>query len=171
MHLKFRLKTRQFTSQNKENGKILDSKKMRKVRGTSVNYDGHTKFYDSSEEKQNLSCQDNSKLLTNGNTELRECGSNSFDNSDNLDGTLVDIDQTVIDNSSPTKMQNNTFAATFASISPSKLSKPPPLPPKPKNLQTSILKSNYIMSSRPFQRIAQINHVNPLIDSEQKNTT
>ncbi|XP_043461403.1 regulator of G-protein signaling loco isoform X3 [Leptopilina heterotoma] len=156
---------------NKENGKILDSKKMRKVRGTSVNYDGHTKFYDSSEEKQNLSCQDNNKLLTNGNTELRECGSNSFDNSDNLDGTLVDIDQTVIDNSSPIKMQNNTFGATFASISPSKLSKPPPLPPKPKNLQTSILKSNYIMSSRPFQRIAQINHVNPIIDSEQKNTT
>ncbi|XP_051161677.1 regulator of G-protein signaling loco isoform X2 [Leptopilina boulardi] len=169
---------------NKENGKILDSKKMRKVRGTSVNYDGHTKFYDSSEEKQNLTChQDNNKMLTNGNTELRECGSNSFDNSDNLDGTLVDIDQTVIvdnnsssgsNSNSPSKLnnnQNNIFGATFASISPSKLSKPPPLPPKPKNLQTTILKSNYIMSSRPFQRIAQINHVNPIIDSEQKNTT
>lgn len=157
---------------------------MRKVRGTSVNYDGHTKFYDSSEEKQNLTChQDNNKMLTNGNTELRECGSNSFDNSDNLDGTLVDIDQTVIvdnnsssgsNSNSPSKLnnnQNNIFGATFASISPSKLSKPPPLPPKPKNLQTTILKSNYIMSSRPFQRIAQINHVNPIIDSEQKNTT
>lgn len=143
---------------------------MRKVRGTSVNYDGHTKFYDSSEEKQNLIVQDN-KSLSNGNTDTRESGSNSFDNSDNLDGTLVDIDQTVIENSSPTKSQNNSFSASFTSISPSKLSKPPPLPPKPKNLQTTILKSNYIMSSRPFQRIAQINHVNPIIDSEQKNTT
>ncbi|XP_033221988.1 regulator of G-protein signaling loco isoform X2 [Belonocnema kinseyi] len=154
---------------NKENGKMLESKKLRKFRGTSVNYDSHTKFYDSSEEKQNPSVQDG-KVMSNGNLETRESCSKSFDSSANLDGTLVDGDQTIIENGSPSKTQNNSFGSPFANISPSKLSKPPPLPPKPKNLQPIILKSNHVMSSRPFQRIAQINHVNPA-DTERKSTT
>ena len=148
---------------------MLESKKLRKFRGTSVNYEGLTKFYDSSEEKQNSIVQD-SKSMSNGNSETRESCSKSFDSSANLDGTLVDGDQTIVENGSPSKTQSNSFDTPFATISPSKLSKPPPLPPKPKNLQPIILKSNHIMSSRPFQRIAQINHVNP-VDAEQKSTT
>lgn len=167
--LTFAFQSDKILPQNKENGKMLESKKLRKFRGTSVNYDGHTKFYDSSEEKQNSSVQD-SKAVSNGNLETRESCSNSFDSSANLDGTLVDGDQTMIENGSPSKTQNNSFGTPFSTISPSKLSKPPPLPPKPKNLQPIILKSNHIMSSRPFQRITQINHVNPA-DTERKSTT
>ena len=108
----------------------MDEKKRRKSRITS-GISEFSKFYDSEDEKQILgSCSDNSN---------------------SLDNTLVDADKTIVENGNyqhdATKMCNEDPSQ----ISPTKLSKPPPLPPKPKSLSNS-LRGN-VLPSRPFQRV------------------
>ncbi|KAL6263672.1 hypothetical protein P5V15_003761 [Pogonomyrmex californicus] len=147
---------------NKENGKPSDSNKIRRTRIVSANCEGTTKFYDSSEDKQNSSGYEYSAHVTNGTTNerfsalinstepLNKCLNNSF----TLDGdrTLMDGDQTIVENGidSPTKSPHSRNYDT--DVSHIKLSKPPPLPPKPKNLVVNVVKSGYIASPKTLQR-------------------
>ncbi|XP_023245188.1 regulator of G-protein signaling loco [Copidosoma floridanum] len=118
---------------NKENDKLTDDKKRRKSRGTSLNRE-YSKFYDSEDEKQLI----------------ERC----FDNSCNLDGTVIEAEKTLVlenGNRQQTDSTKERNQSIVSQISPIKLSKPPPLPPKPKSLSNS-LRSN-VLPSRPFQRM------------------
>ncbi|XP_011160617.2 regulator of G-protein signaling loco isoform X2 [Solenopsis invicta] len=147
---------------NKENGKPSDSK-LRRTRVVSANCESTAKFYDSSEDKQSSSGYEYSAHVTNGTTNERfsalvnitEPLSKCLDNSFTLDGdrTLVDGDQTIVENGtdSPSKSSHSgSFGST--DLSHTKLSKPPPLPPKPKNLVVNVVKSGYIASPKSLQR-------------------
>ncbi|KAG5332885.1 RGS protein, partial [Acromyrmex heyeri] len=148
---------------NKENGKPSDSNKMRRTRVVSANCEGTTKFYDSSEDKQSSSGYEYSVHVTNGAASERfsalvnitEPLSKCLESSFNLDGdrTLMDGDQTIIENGtdSPSKSPHSgSYGGT--DLSHTKLSKPPPLPPKPKNLVVNVVKSGYITSPKTLQR-------------------
>ncbi|KYN19650.1 Regulator of G-protein signaling 12 [Trachymyrmex cornetzi] len=148
---------------NKENGKPSDSNKMRRTRVVSANYESTTKFYDSSEDKQSSSGYEYSAHVTNGAANERfsalvnitEPLSKCLESSFNLDcdRTLVDGDQTIIENGtdSPSKSPHSgSYGGT--DVSHTKLSKPPPLPPKPKNLVVNVVKSGYITSPKTLQR-------------------
>ncbi|XP_029669207.1 regulator of G-protein signaling loco isoform X2 [Formica exsecta] len=146
---------------NKENGKPSDSNKMRRTRVVSANCEGTTKFYDSSEDKQS-SCSgyDYPMHVTNGVLNERFSGlvteplSKCLDNSFTLDGdrTLVDADQTIIENCTNSQSKISCSESYDTDMSRAKLSKPPPLPPKPKNLVVNVVKSGYIMSPKTLQR-------------------
>lgn len=136
---------------------------MRRTRVVSANCEGTAKFYDSSEGKQNSSGYEYPVHVTNGAANERfsalvnitEPLSKCLDNSFTLDGdrTLVDGDQTIIENGtdSPSKSPHSgSYGST--DVSPTKLSKPPPLPPKPKNLVVNVVKSGYIASPKTLQR-------------------
>ncbi|XP_074114684.1 regulator of G protein signaling family member locomotion defects isoform X1 [Cotesia typhae] len=83
----------------------------------------------------------------------------SLDSSLNLDVTLEDADKTIIDksvelssiaNTSMSPMSTSTSTSSLGlmdspATSPTKLSRPPPLPPKPKGLLTSV-KTNQLLS-------------------------
>ncbi|XP_011707290.1 PREDICTED: regulator of G-protein signaling loco [Wasmannia auropunctata] len=153
---------------NKENGKPSDSNKMRRSRVVSANCEGTSKFYDSGEDKQSSSGYEYPAHVTNGVANERfsalvnnttEPLSKCLDNSFTLDGdrTLVDGDQTIIENGadSPSKSPHSGSYGG-ADASHAKLSKPPPLPPKPKNLVVNVVKSGYIASPKTLQRA---NHV------------
>ncbi|EFN69214.1 Regulator of G-protein signaling 12 [Camponotus floridanus] len=145
---------------NKENGKPSDSNKMRRTRVVSANCEGTTKFYDSSEDKQS-SCSgyDYPAHVTNGvlnerfsalvTEPLNKCLDSSF----TLDGdrTLVDADQTIIENCTNSQSKTSCSESYGSDMSRTKLSKPPPLPPKPKNLVVNV-KSGYVMSPKTLQR-------------------
>ncbi|XP_012058166.1 PREDICTED: regulator of G-protein signaling loco [Atta cephalotes] len=148
---------------NKENGKPSDSNKMRRTRVVSANCEGTTKFYDSSEDKQSSSGYEYSAHVTNGAVNERfsalvnitEPLSKCLESSFNLDGdrTLMDGDQTIIENGtdSPSKSPySGSYGGT--DVSHTKLSKPPPLPPKPKNLVVNVVKSGYVTSPKTLQR-------------------
>ncbi|XP_018312460.1 regulator of G-protein signaling loco isoform X1 [Mycetomoellerius zeteki] len=148
---------------NKENGKPSVSNKMRRTRVVSANCEGTTKFYDSSEDKQSSSGYEYPAHVTNGAANERfsalvnitEPLSKCLESSFNLDGdrTLVDGDQTIIENGidSPSKSPHSgSYGGT--DVSHTKLSKPPPLPPKPKNLVVNVVKSGYIASPKTLQR-------------------
>lgn len=63
----------------------------------------------------------------------------------------MDSDKTIVENGNQPVESTKTCNQDSSQISPSKLSKPPPLPPKPKSLSTS-MRSN-VLPSRPFQRV------------------
>ncbi|KAL7293981.1 hypothetical protein TKK_0012558 [Trichogramma kaykai] len=114
---------------NKENEKTPDSKKSRKT-NTTLKSSEHSKFYEAEEERPFLE--------------------SSFNDSASLDGTIIEANRTVVENGKSSILNNSHEDAS--QISPSKLSKPPPLPPKPKSLSNSV-RSN-VLPSRPFQRVA-----------------
>lgn len=134
---------------------------MRRTRVVSANCEGTTKFYDSSEDKQS-SCSgyDYPAHVTNGvlnerfsalvTEPLNKCLDNSF----TLDGdrTLVDADQTIIENCTNSQSKTSCLESYGTDMSRTKLSKPPPLPPKPKNLVVNVVKSGYVMSPKTMQR-------------------
>lgn len=139
---------------------------MRRGRVVSANCEGTAKFYDSNEDKQ--SCSEYLGHVTNGGpvnerfsalVNITESVSKCLETSFTFDGdrTLVDGDQTIIENN--TDSQSNTLNSTNCSpnTSPAKLSKPPPLPPKPKNL-VNVVKSGYIISPKP-NTVQRPNHV------------
>lgn len=85
----------------------------------------------------------------------------NLDSSSSLDCTLEDIDQTIMENDS--KLSDNDDDSEKChdksvkiisnnSISPIKSLKPPPLPPKPKGLLTSVIKTSQILSTKPIPR-------------------
>lgn len=130
----------------------------------SANCESTAKFYDSSEGKQ--ICSEYPAHVTNGGTvnerfsalvNITEPVSKCLDSSFTLDGdkTLVDGDQTIIENSINT--QSNTLHSVNygTDASRAKLSKPPPLPPKPKNL-VNVVKSGYIIT--PKTSVQRSNH-------------
>lgn len=140
--------------------------KMRRTRVMSANCEGTTKFYDSSEDsRQSRSGYDtgyparvangvaNERIsaLVNITEPLSKCLDNSF----TLDGdrTLVDADQTIVENGTSLQSRSpHTASYVMDATSRAKLSKPPPLPPKPKNLIANVVKSGYIMSPKTLQR-------------------
>lgn len=129
----------------------------------SANCEGTTKFYDTSEDKQ--SCSGGYEYpahVTNGAVNERfsalvnitEPLSKCLDSSYTLDGdrTLVDVDQTIIENGSNLQSKSPHLLSYDADASRAKLAKPPPLPPKPKNLVVNVVKSGYIMTPKTLQR-------------------
>ncbi|KAK0157788.1 hypothetical protein PV328_011480 [Microctonus aethiopoides] len=85
----------------------------------------------------------------------------NLDSSSSLDCTLEDIDQTIIENDSKLSDNNDDSEKcndksvkiiSNNSISPIKSLKPPPLPPKPKGLLTSVIKTSQILSTKPIPR-------------------
>lgn len=131
----------------------------------SANCEGTTKFYDSSEDRQSCSGYEYPQV-TNGAANERisalvnitEPLSKCLDSSFTLDGdrTLVDADQTIIENGTNSQPTSPHSGSYNMDVSRAKLSKPPPLPPKPKNLVVNVVKSGYIMSPKTLQRS---NHV------------
>ncbi|XP_014482054.1 PREDICTED: regulator of G-protein signaling loco isoform X2 [Dinoponera quadriceps] len=151
---------------NKENGKPSDCNKMRRSRAVSANCEGTTKFYDSNEDKQQ-SCSGGHEYLaahvTNGGgvnerfsalVNITEPLSKCLDSSFTLDAdrTLVDGDQTVVENGTNPQSKALHSGCYSTDASRAKLPKPPPLPPKPKNLVVNVVKSGYIMSPKSLQR-------------------
>ncbi|XP_015181268.1 PREDICTED: regulator of G-protein signaling loco isoform X3 [Polistes dominula] len=161
---------------NKENGKPLDRNKVRRARVTPTNYEGTTKFYDTGEEKEVSTGQERSTYLTNGRIVERlttvpdtiESVNKGLDSSFTLDGTIVDGDQTIVENGFRTDSKYQESSLSMDSqVSPTKLSKPPPLPPKPKNLVMNVVKTSYIMTSKTIQKSPKENSINNQSESCQ----
>lgn len=134
---------------------------MRRNRVMSANCEGTAKFYDFNEDKQNSSSgYEYPTHVTNGGgvnerfsalVNITEPLSKCLDNSFTLDSdrTLVDGDQTIIENGTNPQSKILHYGTD---TSRAKLPKPPPLPPKPKNLIVNIVKSGYVMSPKSLQR-------------------
>lgn len=133
---------------------------MRRTRVVSANCEGTTKFYDSEDKQSSCSGYDYPAHVTNGVLNERfsalvtEPLSKCLDSSFTLDGdrTLVDADQTIIENCTNSQSKSPCSESYGTDMSRGKLSKPPPLPPKPKNLVVNVVKSGYIMSPKTLQR-------------------
>lgn len=135
---------------------------MRRTRVMSANCEATAKFYDSSEDKQCCSGYEYPAHVANGTVNERfsalvsitEPLSKCLDNSFTLDGdrTLVDGDQTIVENGGNSQPNSPHSGSYGADMSRAKLSKPPPLPPKPKNLVVNVVKSGYLMSPKTLQR-------------------
>lgn len=135
---------------------------MRRTRAMPVYCDGTTKFYDSVEGKQSCTGFEHLTHMTNGNVNERfstlvnitEPLSKCLDSSFTLDGdrTLVDGDQTIIENVTNPQSNSLNSGDYDTDMSHIKLSKPPPLPPKPKNLVANIAKGGYITSPKTLQK-------------------
>lgn len=159
-------------SQNKENGN-MDAKKIRRaLRASSANCE--TKFYDSSDEKRNstLMPSDRGKSASNGNLPTRLSPIRPMSSTvkmDYLDGTLTDGDRTITMENGSSKSapgsHNSSFESQMPLDSPSKLMKPPPLPPKPKSLLT---KSITISPPKVLQRIVPSEASNKMDDCQKK---
>ncbi|XP_063986997.1 regulator of G-protein signaling loco isoform X2 [Diachasmimorpha longicaudata] len=156
-----------FLKQNKENGKNTEVKKHRRGRLLGLSSDCTSKFYNSSDDgkKPNLvtnpvigKCNYNSE--DSQTTSKHLVPSNRFDSMSSLDGTLEDMDKTIIENGNVSNQSKNKelFFNNQLTESPEKLSKPPPLPPKPKGLLTKSL-----------TRAAQMGPITPLESRETKN--
>lgn len=153
----------------------MDAKKIRRaLRASSANCE--TKFYDSSDEKRNsmLMLSDRSKSASNGNLPKRlspirpmSITAKMSDTSSYLDGTLTDADRTItMENGSKSApgSHNSSFESQMSLDSPSKLMKPPPLPPKPKSLLT---KSITISPPKVLQRIVPSEPSNQMDDCQK----
>ncbi|KAK1122557.1 hypothetical protein K0M31_009005 [Melipona bicolor] len=165
---------------NKENGKPTDRNKVRRPRIISVNCEANAKFYSSIHERQNCGHDQNTTTTTtsittitttsnttktlalakNGNLDERfhvfatgkELQSKSSDNSFILDTTLMDEDRTVLENGSCSRTTALDSFDTQVNSLGVKSSRPPPLPPKPKNLITCAAKTGYIVSSKSLPK-------------------
>ncbi|XP_034948216.1 regulator of G-protein signaling loco isoform X2 [Chelonus insularis] len=160
---------------NKENNKHTEEKKIRRARLTvSANCDSTSKFYDASmslnddKKKQNYTthtakfeeskCNNNIEELDK-NINAADVNKNS-ECSGSLDVTLEDGDKTIIENGniSPSKSLESSpsHSSSSTSLSPTKLLKPPPLPPKPKGLLSNALKPSQVLSTKPILRSTQL---------------
>ncbi|KAF3429757.1 hypothetical protein E2986_13754 [Frieseomelitta varia] len=165
---------------NKENGKPTDRNKVRRPRIISANCEANAKFYSSIHERQNCGHDQNTTTTTtsitsitttsnttktlalakNGNLDERfhvfatgkELQSKSSDNSFILDTTLMDGDRTVLENGSCSRTTALDSFDTQGNSLGVKSSRPPPLPPKPKNLITCAAKTGYIVSSKSLPK-------------------
>ncbi|XP_006563653.1 regulator of G-protein signaling loco isoform X3 [Apis mellifera] len=83
----------------------------------------------------------------------KELQSKSPDSSFILDTTLTDGDRTVVENGSCSQTTGfGCFDTQVNSVGVNKSSKPPPLPPKPKNLITCATKTGYIVSPKSLPK-------------------
>ncbi|CAK9794592.1 Regulator of G-protein signaling loco [Anthophora plagiata] len=176
---------------NKENGKPTDRNKIRRPRILSTNCEANAKFYGSIHERQNCSsggghAQNTMMTVTgggsaskNGNADERyhvsasgkESHSKSPDSSFTLDTTLTDGDRTIVENGACSRSVAAQCTFDVEADSPSavvKSPKPPPLPPKPKNLVTGPAKTGYpVVSSKPLPKSNRAVPVSP-IESSRK---
>ncbi|XP_012254284.2 regulator of G-protein signaling loco isoform X3 [Athalia rosae] len=169
---------------NKENGKHL-GKKIRRGRAAPGHIEGNTRFYDSGEDKQSASNITNFETCsTNGNDEMlkssfhhnlvceevSESIDKCFDLTSPLEVTIVDVDQTLTESNIPSQLEHqecSSFKPQFVPLSPTKHSKPPPLPPKPK-LLASAIKTGHILS-KPSHKIVQTSTTTMIESCENKN--
>ncbi|XP_053998041.1 regulator of G-protein signaling loco isoform X2 [Hylaeus anthracinus] len=160
---------------NKENGKPADRNKVRRPRIVSAKCEANAKFYGSVNERQNCDDQDTVAPPRNGNINERfvvpasgnESWSKSQEGSFILDTAIMNGDRTILENGSRSR---TTVLDTFdsQSSSPVKSPKPPPLPPKPKNLVTNATKTGYIVSSKSLPKSARAVPLSPT-ESSRKN--
>ncbi|XP_053976291.1 regulator of G-protein signaling loco isoform X2 [Hylaeus volcanicus] len=160
---------------NKENGKPADRNKVRRPRIVSAKCEANAKFYGSVNERQNCDDQDTMAPPRNGNINERfvvpasgnESWSKSQEGSFILDTAIMNGDRTILENGSRSR---TTVLDTFdsQSSSPVKSPKPPPLPPKPKNLVTNATKTGYIVSSKSLPKSARAVPLSPT-ESSRKN--
>lgn len=159
-------------------------KKVRRGRGQTES--SQTRFYDSGEDKQSASSvRSYESCTTNGNDdslkssfqhhlaheEVAESVNQCFNSSGPLEVTILEVDQTLTENNIQSQLDDQdsttSFKPQFVAISPTKLSKPPPLPPKPKLLATGI-KAGHVMS-KPLHKIVQSNSATIIESCENKN--
>lgn len=155
----------------------MDRNKFRRARVTPANCcEGSTKFYDTGEEKDVTTGQERATYLTNGRIVERlttvpdtiESVSKGLDTSFTLDGTIVDGDQTIVENGFRSDSKHQESHSADSQVSPTtKLSKPPPLPPKPKNLVMNVVKTSYIMTSKTHQKSGKESPMNNQSESCQ----
>ncbi|XP_066586671.1 regulator of G-protein signaling loco isoform X2 [Prorops nasuta] len=128
---------------NKENGKIVDNKIRKATK--SVELQGTTKFYDTLEERKlhKYGCLVNGSISSD-----RLISDKSADSPSSLDGTLLDADQTIIDNHPVLQTTRESSPSPRVQSSLQKSPKPPPLPPKPKGLITNAIQTYNTMSSK-----------------------
>ena len=69
-----------------------------------------------------------------------------------MDSTIIEANKTIVENGKLQLDPANGVHQNLGQISPTKISKPPPLPPKPKSLSSPL--RNNVLPSRPFQRVA-----------------
>ncbi|XP_046142954.1 regulator of G-protein signaling loco isoform X2 [Osmia bicornis bicornis] len=164
---------------NKENGgKPTDRNKVRRPRIVSANCEANSKFYGSIHERQNCGGKDQNTVVSskNGATDARfyvsvtgkERQSKSSENSFVLDTTLTDGDRTIVENGSCCRI-GGLDSSDAETSSPPKSSKPPPLPPKPKNLVTNTTKTGYIVSSKSLPKSNRATVPLSPTDSSRKN--
>ncbi|XP_046749276.1 regulator of G-protein signaling loco isoform X2 [Diprion similis] len=169
---------------NKENGKH-PGKKLRRVRGTSGHVESNTRFYDSGEDMKtatginnfetcNLNGIDgNSKSVFHHNLahdEASESINHGFESTNPLEVTIVEVDQTLTENNLQPQFDiqdTSSFKPQFVAVSPTKLLTPPPLPPKPKILSSSIKTGH--MVARPLHKIIHDNSTTIVESCENKN--
>lgn len=134
---------------DKENDKGTIGKKSRLFRTAgSTSSESSSKFYETIEEKP-TSPKSNSASCSPRKAPEAPSDDHNTSGENLWDKTCSDMDQTVVENGFTPK---NIDLALSLSLSPSKLSKPPPLPPKPKNLLANIAKSSGPANLRPFQK-------------------
>ena len=158
---------------------------MRRSRGGPTSSEGSSKFYDSTDEKQNSVGIPQRKFISNrnaqsdGDTSLgssSDSANKTFDTSSNLDGTLIDGDQTIIENGlrAQSKVTDicspaSQYVTVSPTVSPSKLMKPPPLPPKPKSLLTNAVKAGLVISAKSYPTTMQTTPSPPTESRESTN--
>ncbi|XP_076294990.1 regulator of G protein signaling family member locomotion defects isoform X2 [Lasioglossum baleicum] len=150
---------------NKENGKPAD--RCNKVRRHRIicasSSEANSKFYGSMTERESCEGQNQETIVAssrNGNvkeeisvsTTGKETRSKSEDGSMALGTTTItDGDRLVVENGSASRTAVlNTFDVRTSSSM--KSPKPPPLPPKPKNLVPNASKSGYVLSSKSLPK-------------------
>ncbi|XP_078053103.1 regulator of G protein signaling family member locomotion defects isoform X2 [Augochlora pura] len=143
---------------NKENGKPAD--RCNKVRRHRIicasSSEANAKFYGSINERENCEGQGQETLVTtsrNGNVKEEMAVATTDDDCSMTLGaaTSTDGDRLVVENGSGlrTTVLNSFDVRAMSSI---KSPKPPPLPPKPKNLVTNATKSGYVLSSKSLPK-------------------
>ncbi|XP_033322330.1 regulator of G protein signaling family member locomotion defects isoform X2 [Megalopta genalis] len=143
---------------NKENGKPAD--RCNKVRRHRIicasSSEANAKFYGSINERESCEGQGQEAVVTtsrNGNVKEEMALSTADDDCSMTLGaaTSTDGNRLVVENGSGSKttVLNSFDVRALSSI---KSPKPPPLPPKPKNLVTNATKSGYVLSSKSLPK-------------------
>ncbi|XP_031771229.1 regulator of G-protein signaling loco isoform X3 [Apis florea] len=156
---------------NKENGKPADRNKVRRPRIVSTNCEANAKFYSSIHERQNYSEHDQNTTMatsitttaittttkttmkmTTTMTATTTLASSKNENIDERFHVLVTGKELQKNGSCSQTTGFGSFDTQVNSVGVNKSSKPPPLPPKPKNLITCATKTGYIVSSKSLPK-------------------
>ncbi|KAK1122555.1 hypothetical protein K0M31_009005 [Melipona bicolor] len=143
---------------NKENGKPTDRNKVRRPRIISVNCEANAKFYSSIHERQNCGHDQNTTTTTTSITTITTTSNTTktlaLAKNGNLDERfhVFATGKELQKNGSCSRTTALDSFDTQVNSLGVKSSRPPPLPPKPKNLITCAAKTGYIVSSKSLPK-------------------